>query len=376
MEVFIGFENKPRLFSRPQSVIRCDDSAGLAGAFSDIERAVSQGFYVAGFLSYEAGYCFEKRLDRSHRYDFPLLLMGIYKKPRPVPPPAAAPGAYSVGGLGLNISKETYFSHIAAIREHIARGDVYQITYCIKFRFSFKGDDRSLYADLLRRQPVPYPAYIKTDAFSVLSLSPERFMRKTSAMVLTEPMKGTWPRGGTVWSDLAGRWQLRSDSKNRAENLMIADLLRNDLGRIGNNIRWPRLFTVAAYRTLFQMTSTITGEVPRRIPIYDLFAALFPSGSVTGTPKIRAMEIIRELETEERRIYTGAIGYISPDRDLYFNIPIRTLLLNGEAGEMGIGGGIVWDSTPQGEWDEAMLKSRFLTGLFPVRGKVFGVSAF
>ena len=142
---------------------------------------------------------------------------------------------------------------------------------------------------------------------------------------------------------------------------MIADLLRNDMGKIGNAVRAPKLFTVTGYRTLYQMTSTVTGAVPRDIALYDFFAALFPSGSVTGAPKIRAMEIIKELEPEERKIYTGAIGYISPDRDMYFNIPIRTLLISGQSGEMGIGGGIVWDSTAQGEWDEGLLKARFLT---------------
>ena len=144
---------------------------------------------------------------------------------------------------------------------------------------------------------------------------------------------------------------------------MIADLLRNDLGRVGTNIKAPVLFEVAKYNTLCQMTSTVTGHVDKDISFYELFASLFPSGSVTGAPKIRAMEIIRGLEKEERRIYTGAIGYITPDRDMYFNIPIRTLLITNGSGEMGIGGGIVWDSTPEGEWDEGLLKAKFLTGV-------------
>jgi para-aminobenzoate synthetase/4-amino-4-deoxychorismate lyase len=155
-------------------------------------------------------------------------------------------------------------------------------------------------------------------------------------------------------------WRLHYDPKNRAENLMITDLLRNDLGRCGNNIHVPKLFEVAKYNLLYQMTSTVTARVQPDIPLYTLFQSLFPSGSVTGTPKIRAMQVIRRLEDEERKIYTGAIGYILPNKDMFFNIPIRTLLLQGRRGEMGIGGGIVWDSTAQGEWDEGMLKGRFL----------------
>lgn len=363
METFIGFERKPLLFLEPRSVISCYDPATFTAAFAEMERALANGFYLAGFLSYEAGYCFEPRLYLPGRRDFPLLLMGVYKNPLRRIFPENKGGDFSVGDFRLNIPQEKYFSHIGTIREYIAQGEVYQITYCLKFRFSFRGDERAFYARLLDRQPVPYPAYVNAGSFSILSLSPERFVKKESAEVLTEPMKGTWRRGANILSDLGARWRFGRDVKNRAENLMIADLLRNDLGRIGTDIRWPRLFTVAAYKTLFQMTSTVTAELPPDIPLYDLFAALFPSGSVTGTPKIRAMQVIRELEGEERRIYTGAIGYISPERDMYFNIPIRTLLLKDGGGEMGVGGGIVWDSTPQGEWDEGMLKARFLTDL-------------
>jgi len=317
---------------------------------------------VAGFLSYEAGYSFEGKLCEDKTYDFPLIYMGVYDAPeRMLLDKGTMPRGDIVQDMRLNISREKYGKHIQAIREYIAAGDVYQITYCIKLRFSFSGDPRSLYATLLREQPVPYPAYIETDRFTVLSLSPEMFIKKQGTHVITKPMKGTWPRGTNALSDLAARHVFQHDTKNRAENVMIADLLRNDLGRVGTHIRAPRLFEIGKYRTLYQMTSTVTGEVDQDIPLYDLFKALFPSGSVTGAPKIRAMQVIRELEGEERKIYTGAIGYITPNRDLFFNIPIRTILLEGDKGEMGIGGGIVWDSTAQGEWDEGLLKARFLT---------------
>jgi len=363
MNVFLDFEHNPLQFNHPAAVITCYEPSALSRAFAEIERALEKGLYSAGFLSYEAGYSFEESLRKKDRYEFPLLMMGIYERPVARRLRPEKPDNFSVADFCLNVSKNIYDSHIDIIRGHIARGDVYQITYCVKFHFKFRGDPLALYVKLLRRQAVPYPAYIQAGNFTIISLSPERFFKKVSSRVLTEPMKGTWPRGSDLFSDLAGRFRFWRDEKNRAENLMICDLLRNDLGRIGKNVRAPKLFTVAQYKTLYQMTSTVTGKILPDIPLEKIFGALFPSGSVTGAPKIRAMEIIRSLENEERRIYTGAIGYITPDRSMYFNIPIRTVLVSGESAEMGVGGGIVWDSTAQGEWDEGLLKARFLTEL-------------
>ncbi|MEI6863509.1 MAG: chorismate-binding protein, partial [Candidatus Omnitrophota bacterium] len=218
-----------------------------------------------------------------------------------------------------------------------------------------------LYHALFNDQPVPYPAYIDAGKFKILSLSPEKFLHKTGTHIITKPMKGTWQRGSGIVRDILERIRFQYDHKNRAENIMIADLLRNDLGRIGTSIRAPTLFEIASYKTLFQMTSTVTGKVKKDIPLYDLFGAIFPSGSVTGAPRMRAMQIIRNLENEDRKIYTGAIGYITPERDMFFNIPIRTILLEKGRAEMGIGGGIVWDSTPEGEWNEGLLKAKFIT---------------
>jgi para-aminobenzoate synthetase / 4-amino-4-deoxychorismate lyase len=367
MEVTLQFEKKPLVFRNPEYIISCYDPARFAACFQDAERALDRGYYLAGFFSYEAGYCFEEKLRENRTYEFPLVYLGVYKAPQLYHPGRYIPPSRMVKRLvehlRLNISRDNYFSHIRAIRGHIARGEVYQVTYCIKAKFSFCGDPHSLYHVLLREQPVPYPARVLTDRFHILSLSPEMFIKKNAGFAVTKPMKGTWPRGGNAVSDIVAGLRLQYDAKNRAENLMITDLLRNDLGRIGERIAVPRLFEVARYRTLFQMTSTVTAHMNKNVSLYELFSALFPSGSVTGAPKIAAMDIIRKLEGEERKIYTGAIGYITPGRDLFFNIPIRTLLIQGEEGEMGIGGGIVWDSTPQGEWDEGMLKGRFLTDL-------------
>lgn len=329
-----------------------------------MELALGEGYYLAGFLSYEAGHCFEESLTENRTHEFPLICLGAYEAPLQRNISAENSSLPKVPeNLRLNISYEDYSSNIQTIRDYIAQGDVYQITYCIKMLFDFCGDPFSLYARLLKEQPVPYPAYIETDRFHILSLSPEMFIKKTSTHVVTKPMKGTWPRGKGRISDLIGRLQFQFDQKNRAENVMIADLLRNDLGRIGGSVKAPRLFEIAKYRTLYQMTSTVTGELEKDISLYELFASLFPSGSVTGAPKISAMKIIKNLEKQERKIYTGAIGYITPKKDLFFNVPIRTLLINQGSGEMGIGGGIVWDSTPQGEWEEGLLKAKFISDI-------------
>ena len=364
MKVLTQFEKKPLLFENPEFIISCTNPVLFKSSFKDIEVALNRGYYLAGFLSYEAGYYFEEKLFKDRQYDFPLIYLGAYKAPEKNKINFLKPvSAHYPENLRLNITQEQYSSNIDAIRDYIAKGDVYQITYCIKLLFKFCGDPLFLYSQLLKEQPVPYPAYIKTDKFHILSLSPEMFFKKQATHIVTKPMKGTWPRGEGLLTDLFAPFCLKYDKKNRAENVMIADLLRNDLGRLGLNIKAPSLFEVARYKTLCQMTSTVTAKVDKNISIYKLFSSIFPSGSVTGAPKIRAMEIINTLEQAERKIYTGAIGYITPSKDMFFNIPIRTLLIQGTQGEMGIGGGIVWDSTAKGEWNEGLLKARFFSDL-------------
>ena len=379
MLVLTEFNKQKLLFRDPVKTISCFHTFDVLPAFEEMEEALRRGYYLAGYMSYEAGYAFEKRLEHKEGFDFPLLQFGVYEKP--IRENWVRGKGYEVKEgtnaelkiHGPNISKRDYSFNIEKIRDHIAAGDVYQITYCIKHKFKTSGDHFKLYRKLQKIQPVPYPAYIEMGQHTILSLSPEMFIYKSGENIITKPMKGTWPRGGSFWEDIWSARKLHKDPKNRAENIMIADLLRNDLGRIGHSVKWPKLFEVARYKTLCQMTSTVTAKVKRDIPLYDLFSSLHPSGSVTGTPKIRAMEIIREIEKEERRIYTGAIGYITPEKDMFFNVPIRTLLIRkGEGqeqgrgqGEMGVGGGIVWDSTAEGEWEEGRLKARFLTELTP-----------
>ena len=372
MTIFFEFEGRPLIFDDPVDLVACSRLSEIPGCFAQAEKALAAGFYLAGFISYEAGHGFEPSLAAKKDLDFPLIYLGVYQKPlttspqiRNNLPPVRKDAALALKINGLNTPQPVYWENIRRIKDHIARGDVYQITYCWKIDFEFGGDPWQLYQKLLKEQPVPYPAYIESPDFTILSLSPEMFLKKIGDQIITKPMKGTWPRGKNIWQDVWAGRRLHLDPKNRAENVMIADLLRNDLGRIGTGVKTPKLFEVARYKTLYQMTSTVTARIDPNIGLYKLFKALHPSGSVTGAPKIRAMEIIRDIEKEERRIYTGAIGYITPNKDMFFNVPIRTLLIRKGQGEMGIGGGIVWDSTPEGEWAEGLLKARFLSSMDP-----------
>jgi para-aminobenzoate synthetase/4-amino-4-deoxychorismate lyase len=275
-------------------------------------------------------------------------------------PPELAP--YWLKDVELDISREEYVEKIERIRRYIEAGDIYQANFTTKYRFGFDGCYYSFYRDLKRKQEVPYNAFIKSGESYVLSISPELFLRKEGRRVTTRPMKGTMLRGLTLEEDKRHAEHLGSDEKNRAENLMIVDLERNDLGRISRDgsVRVEELFTVEKYQTLYQMTSTVSAELREGVGFMELFRSIFPSGSVTGAPKIRSMEIIRELESGPRGVYTGAIGFIAPGGDAVFNIPIRTVTIDDDRGEMGVGSGIVYDSDPEAEYEECRLKAEFL----------------
>jgi len=332
-----------------------------------MEAALKKGYFLAGFFSYEAGYAFEKKLFQKDHFNFPLLVFGVYspEKVSSTPyRPSFFPRKKKISPLNpvFNLDYPKYKEKIDAIRALIAEGETYQITFCVKSKFQYADDPKELYQNLLDYQPVPYPAYLDCGDFKIASLSPEMFLKSDGKRITVKPMKGTLFRDGSIWNNLTGKRWLHNDPKNRAENIMICDLLRNDLGRIcrTGTVKTTKVYEVAKYRTVYQMTSTVQGDLRENVSLYDLFSSIFPSGSVTGTPKIRAMEIIRDLEEEERRIYTGTIGFISPNGEAFFNVPIRTILLNGPEAEMGIGGGITYYSTPEGEYDECQVKARFL----------------
>src|SRR5262249_50575732 len=339
-----------------------------------VAEGLARGLHAAGFFAYELGYCLEPKLQALLPRDRqqPLFWIGLFREPLRFTDAETrawldAYGALersTISDLQLSWTRDQYTRAFIQVEDYIAAGDVYQINLTLKYRFAFAGDPVALYAALRRKQRVAYGALIGVGDFSILSLSPELFFRREGKRVMSRPMKGTAPRGRTPREDARLKTWLTVDEKQRAENLMIVDLLRNDLGRIAKigSVEVTDLFTVETYRTVHQMTSGITAELRADTGLKDMLKALFPCGSVTGAPKVRAMEIIRELEAYPRGVYTGAIGHLAANGDSQFNVAIRTLFIDaGGFGEMGIGSGVVSDSKADAEFEECLLKAYFLT---------------
>ena len=366
------------LFEEPVEVVQCDDPDAVPGALETVASAGDRGLHAAGFFAYELGYLMEPKLAPllPPGRDQPLLWMGLFRDRRRLSPGGALDwlrarggGAYSLENLRLSRAKEAYLGAFRRVQDYISAGDVYQINLTLKYLFDFAGDPLGLYEELRRNQRVAYGGVIAAPGFHVVSLSPELFLRCAGGEARARPMKGTAARGLTPEEDDGLRRWLSHDEKSRAENLMIVDLLRNDLGRVAEvgSVEVTDLFTVETYRTVHQMTSGIRATLRRDVSLPELLSGLFPCGSVTGAPKVRAMEIIRELERAPRGVYTGSMGMIAPDGEVCFNVCIRTLLLrNDGTGEMGIGSGIVHDSGAEAEFEECLLKAHFLTEPQPV----------
>jgi para-aminobenzoate synthetase / 4-amino-4-deoxychorismate lyase len=287
---------------------------------------------------------------------------GNFEGEQPVIPPASE-APYSLKHCALKISEYDYNKAIEIIKNFIAAGDTYQVNFTDKYTFEFGGSPTACFAALREKQKVGYGAFINAGEQYILSFSPELFFKLHDGTITTKPMKGTARRGKYLSEDESIQRWLQNDEKNRSENLMIVDLLRNDVGRVAEtgSVTVKEMFAVEKYETLFQMTSTIEGTLRSRLTLYELFKSIFPSGSVTGAPKIRTMQIIHQLEDGPRGVYTGAMGYFSPEKEAMFNIAIRTLVIDGTKGEMGIGSGIVFDSNSRQEYEECILKADFLT---------------
>ncbi|KFL30107.1 hypothetical protein JP75_16035 [Devosia riboflavina] len=358
-----------RLFSEPKEVFCAFDANAARAALKRIAEAGKEGLWAAGYFAYELGFLFEERLEKflPERSKTPLLWFGLYDAPKPF-----ADFPESREGTAENLAPSTSFADYAsafdAVKNYIAAGDTYQVNLTFKASFQLSGSPLGLYRRLAQSQKTAYGAYIHAGDHFVLSRSPELFVSGTGDMLAARPMKGTLPRAPLASKDAADRAALANDEKNRAENLMIVDLLRNDLGRIAEigSVEVTDLFTVETYSTLHTMTSGISARRRPDVTMLDVLENLFPCGSITGAPKLHAMEIIREVETSPRGLYTGSIGYIAPNGDFAFNVAIRTAVIDADGnGEIGIGGGIVADSEAQSEYEEALLKLRFLSDPAP-----------
>ncbi|MGH7597669.1 MAG: aminodeoxychorismate synthase component I, partial [bacterium] len=335
-------------------------------ALRRIETAVQTGLHAAGFLSYEAAPAFESNLRVKNATEFPLLWFGLFKERREIiAGEFFCDGKFELSDWESSIDETSYGQAVEQIREHIATGDTYQVNFTFRLRSHFRGDELALYHRLCRSQRAGYCAYINLGRYRLLSASPELFFHWQNQSLITRPMKGTRPRGRTMAEDRRYAEELQTSAKERAENLMIVDLLRNDLGRISEfgSVQVPKLLEVERYETVLQMTSTITSHLLPQAGLVEILQALFPSGSVTGAPKIRTMKIIDALEDSPRQIYTGCIGFVSPGPEAVFNVAIRTLLIDTHSGkaELGVGSGITYDSAPEAECRECLLKAQFLS---------------
>lgn len=350
-------------FGQPLRVLVAYHLDEVLPALREVETATQNGWWTAGFVTYEAAPAFDPALvTHEPTGRLPLLWFGIYKAPHAAaaPPPAgeSAPLRWQP-----SLNAETYAQGFARIKAHIAAGETYQVNYTFRLRAPFEGNGRDLFARAVQAQGSGYPALVETDDWVIGSASPELFFSLQGERLVSKPMKGTVPRGLQLEDDQAQANWLHRSEKNRAENVMIVDMVRNDMGRIARtgSVRVPALFQVEKYRTVWQMTSTVECQTPARLT--DIFAALFPAASITGAPKARTMQIIRQLETTPRHIYTGTLGYAAPGRQAQFNVAIRTFWLEKRTAtvEYGLGGGIVWDSEARDELREAYQKAQILT---------------
>lgn len=353
----------PICFTDPIKIITTMKVEEVVSCLLQVEEEISIGHYAAGFLSYEAAPAFDHSFQVHTGGKMPLLWFGIFKEPNPFEPKENE--NFSISKWSPAINGEQYHQEIAKIKEAIKNGDTYQINYTTRLHADFHGDDFAYYKKGASAQDSDYCAYLNIGDYQILSASPELFFRWDGEKIITRPMKGTINRGMTFEEDGENAKWLYHSEKNRAENVMIVDLLRNDLGAIAipGTVNVDELFSIEKYPTVWQMTSTISANTEKEVGIVDIFKALFPCGSITGAPKISTMKFIANLEDSPRDVYCGAVGYISPQKDAVFNVPIRTVLINRKTHQAvyGVGGGITWDSTTKDEYEEIVMKAALLT---------------
>ena len=364
MKIHFDTAPKPNLhwFENPLKIIKASSPFEVMSVLEELQKCLDQGYWIAGLASYELSYALETKLTslaQSER-SVPLIQFGVFDGPSCK---SIESSTYSISPFVSDWDEARYKDAFDKALAFIEAGDIYQVNLTFSLFADFHGDPWTFYKDLQKKQKVKHGAFVElNNEISILSRSPELFFKTDSEMkIATRPMKGTQPRNQDPELDKNNLNFLKNDIKNRAENLMIVDLLRNDISRISKvgTVKVPELYKVETYETVHQMTSLVVGEMNKKTTIAELFKALFPCGSITGAPKIRAMEIINELEQRPRDIYCGAIGWMAPDGSSEFNVAIRTLLLQNGKAVLNVGGGVVFDSTAKSEYEEALWKSLF-----------------
>lgn len=362
------------VLSEPARVLAARETDEVPLLVGEVEAEQQQGNFVATYLSYEAGAAFGFTVQAPAAGAPPLAWAAVYPPSAATVVPRAAwqelldeldTSAIQQALAGvtptLSVDQTTYTAAIARVRDYIAAGDTYQINYTVRGRYECPVDPLDYFLALVVRQPVPYAAYLDIGEAQVLSLSPEMFLRRKGKLLESRPMKGTRPRGAAHAEDVAWAYELAETEKERAENLMIVDMVRNDLGRVcrTGSVRVPVLYAVEPYRTVWQMTSTVTGEVHPSCSLCDIMASVFPGASITGAPKHHTMELIAELESGPRGIYTGTVALFLPGGDFTSNIAIRTITHRQGMCVLGTGSGIVWDAEAGAEYEETLTKAAF-----------------
>ncbi|MBR9894191.1 aminodeoxychorismate synthase component I [bacterium] len=364
----------PALFCNPLEIVTRGQGDDPAAALERLEAARRAGFWIAGVASYELGHALEPKLAAlAAQGAGPLLTFGIFERPSDAAPLLAQAEAESADVTVSEVTplwdRAAYAERFHEIKAMIARGDLYQVNLTMPMTLRFNGAPLGLWGAMRRFQPVGHGAYVALGDTQILSRSPERFFRlEADGRIMVAPMKGTAPRAADPERDAALRDALAQDAKNRAENIMIVDLMRNDLSRLSRvgSVTVPALLEVETYATVHQMVSRVEAQLEGAPSLPELMRALFPCGSITGAPKIAAMQAIHRLERWQRGAYCGAIGWAGPDGRADFNVAIRSLTVTGTGrAQMGVGGGIVHDSVCDDEYEEALWKSRFVTGLIP-----------
>lgn len=369
----IYLNSKSYLFTKPIEILNIYGKNDFEQKLKRVDKNIKKNLIGYSALNYELGYLFERRLNKFLNDEKPLAHFTYFnqkdvKEIKSSSIKLSVENKFKVSNFRLNTSKNQYIKNIRKIKKYIADGETYQINYTVKGHFDFEGDFASFFSNLIFNQSAKYIAFINLVDEFLISISPELFFETNLKSIVTKPMKGTIARGVNYQDDQMKKHELENSIKNQAENVMIVDLLRNDLGRICKfgSVKTTKLFEIEKYESLYQMISTVKGKLKKSAKFSDILKNIYPCGSVTGAPKIRSMEIIRELENAEREIYTGTIGLMLGN-NLVFNVAIRTIQFERglKNGKIGLGSGVVWDSNPEKEYNEVLLKSNFLTRTEP-----------
>ncbi len=340
-----------------QTYVACDRK-DVPEILDIVDNSSKEGLYVAGFVSYEAASSFDSALKHQEPNDIPLAWFTEFR--------ATSPFELTENDDAIELfpvtDGESFMGSVSRIKDFLESGDVYQVNLTQKLRGDLKNSATDIFSRLVRNQPSPYAMLLESDDFSICSASPELFFSKRGKVIEMQPMKGTRERGRFNEEDQKNKEDLKTSEKDRAENLMILDMVRNDLGKVclPGSVSTPKLFELHGFPTVWQQTSSVVGETV--CSLAEIFSSVFPCASVTGAPKVRAMEIIAELEQYPRGVYTGAMGYLKPGGETLFNVSIRTMYIDKvkSSATYGIGSGIVWDSDPEAELAESLAKAKIL----------------